>query len=159
ILSWLFNARMAAVRKTLNNELVADPSVLEISDLNEPNMSGIIRVNKDFYGTGEAKNAIFPLPVQDVTQGHMQDAAVVRDLMETVTGANRMVQGQSNTGRRAATEVQAMSAMAQGRMKLHALGAGHGFSEWGEIMVENTKMFFSQRLQLPIRDPYKDILS
>jgi len=158
-LSWLFNARMAAVRKTLNNEIVVDPSLIETVDWTQPNPSGIWRINKEHYTTGAAKEAVFPLPVQDTTQGHLNDARVVQDLIETVTGANRLIQGLSNTGRRAATEVQAQLSLASGRMKLlGVICAAQGISDWPEMMLENTKTFLSERLQMPTLDAYKQVI-
>jgi len=159
-LSWLFNARMAAVRKTLNNEIIVDPSLIETIDWTNPNPSGIWRINKEHYTTGAAKEAVFPLPVQDTTQGHLQDADVVMNLIETITGANKLLQGLGNTGRRAATEVQAQMSLASGRMKLIGLVcASQGMTEWAEMMLENTKMFLSQRLQVPTLDVYRKMLS
>jgi len=158
-LSWLFNSRMAAVRKTLNNEVIVDPSLLETVDWSNPNPSGIWRINKEHYTTGAAKEAVFPLPVQDTTQHHLADAQTVMDLIETVTGANRLLQGLSNTGRRAATEVQAQLSLASGRMKLIGVTcAAQGMIEWAEMMLENTKMFLSQRLQVPTLDIYRKML-
>lgn len=158
-LSWLFNSRMAAVRKTLNNEIVVDPSLIETVDWSAPNPSGIWRINKEHYTTGAAKEAVFPLPVQDTTQGHLNDAETVMNLIETVTGANRLLQGLGNTGRRAATEVQAQMSLASGRMKLIGVTcAAQGMTEWAEMMVENTKMFLSQRLQVPTLDIYRRML-
>jgi hypothetical protein len=42
-LSWLFNARMTAVRRTLNNELVIDPAMIEIADLKDPAPGRLLR--------------------------------------------------------------------------------------------------------------------
>lgn len=159
-LSWLFNSRMAAVRKTLNNEVIVDPSLLETVDWSNPNPSGIWRINKEHYTTGATKEAVFPLPVQDTTQGHLNDAETVMNLMETVSGANRLLQGLGNTGRRPATEVQAQMSLASGRMKLIGVTcAAQGMTEWAEMMLENTKMFLTQRLQVPTLDVYRKMLA
>jgi hypothetical protein len=158
-LNFLYNSRAAAVRKTLNNEVVLDPSVIETADYEGGNESGIWRITKDYYGAGAARDAVMPLPVQDVTSGHLRyDAPYSMELMDTITGASRLVQGLGNSGRRAATEVQAQISLSSGRMKLMGAIFGCGLSDLCEMQIANTQTFFGQRLQLPVNQAYQDIM-
>lgn len=160
LISWLYNARMASVRRTLNNEIVVDPTLIEPADILRPNPSGIWRLSKDAWRSGLSLDQIVkPLPVTDVTQGHAQDAKLLMDLMEQVTGANRLIQGLANPGRRAATEVNAQLSLSSGRMKLlAALCAAQGFIPQGEIYVRNNQAFLAEQLTLKVREGYQDIL-
>ncbi len=158
--SWLFNSRMANVRKTLNNETLIDSSLVEEADLAESNASGFIRLNQHAQGGGVPLDQIAkPFPVVDVTASHHQDAAVVRQIIEQITGANRLIQGLSNTGRRAATEVQGQLSLASGRMRVFALiAAVQGLSKWGRQMVRNLQVFMETSLGVRLKPPYNQII-
>src|SRR5262245_57600614 len=79
-LSWLFNARMMAVRKTLNNELVVDPSMIEEADLLDPRPGKLLRLTRAAQNSGLIDKAVFPLPVVDVTASHAIDSKNVREV-------------------------------------------------------------------------------
>lgn len=153
-LSWLFNARMQAVRRTLNNEMVVDPSMIEELDLLDPEPGRLLRLKRAAYGSQAVDKAVYPLPVQDVTAGHMQDAKAVTDLIETVTGANRLIMGLPNTGRRAATEVQGQLNLSSGRMKLLIeIATRQGLIPLAGQQARNTQTFLDQQT-LSLREPY-----
>jgi hypothetical protein len=111
---------MMAVRKTLNNELVVDPSMIEEADLLDPRPGKLLRLTRAAQNSGLIDKAVFPLPVVDVTAAHSIDSKNVREIGEEVTGASRLLMGLSNTGRRAATEVQSQTQLSSGRMKMLA---------------------------------------
>lgn len=159
-LSWLINSRSANVRRSMNYELLYDPSLVEETDLTSPNASGLIRLKEDAFHSGaDLGQIVKQLPVTDVTAGHMTDARAWADMIEQITGANRMIQGLSNTGRRAATEVQASLGLAAGRMKLIAMiAASQGLVDWSEQMIANNAAFLSERMTVKLRDPYTAIL-
>lgn len=159
-LSWLVNSRVANVRRSMNFEIIYDPSLIEQEDIENPKASGLIRLKPDAYNSDvDLNKAVRPFPVADVTAGHMADMRVWADLIEQVSGANRMIQGLSNTGRRAATEVQASLSLASGRMKLLALiMALQGVTELCEFQLANTQTFLGERLQLRVPEHYRAIL-
>jgi hypothetical protein len=154
IYSWLFNSRMAAVRRTLNPETIIDPSLIEREDWARSNISGIWRLTKNAMQGGISLDQVAkPMPIQDVTQGHLSDANVVASLIEQTTGASRHIQGLANPGRRAATEVQGQLGMAAGRMRLILLVAGaQGITDLCEQQVSNNRAFLEQRLTIRVRD-------
>lgn len=160
ILSWLFNSRMKNVRKTLNNELVIDPSQLEAEDYMRPNPAGLIRLSKAAQGQGvDLRTVVSPLPTVDVTAGHHTDARVVTDLIEQITGANRLIMGVANPGRRAATEVQGQLSLASGRMKLLALlASAQGFEPWCLQMTLNNQTFIREPMTMRLRPEYAAIM-
>lgn len=154
-LSWLFNSRMQSVRKTLNNQWVYDPSMVEEQDILGENQGQLIRLKRQHWQSGAVKEAVYPLPIQDVTQGHLSvDMPTVKGLAEEIHGASRLVMGMSNTGRRAATEVQASTQFSTGRMKLMLeLIAAQGLRPLVGQMVRNNQTFLDGQV-LPLREPY-----
>lgn len=158
--SWLFNSRMANVRKSLNNETIVDPSLIEEADLAESNASGIIRLNRHAQGGGfDMRQIAMPFPIVDVTSTHHNDARVTKDIVEQITGANRIIQGLANTGRRAATEVQGQLSLASGRMRVFALlCAIQGLGKWARQMVLNTQTFIQDAMSVRLKPPYNRVL-
>lgn len=158
--NWLVNSRTANVRRSLNFEIVYDPSLIERVDLESPNASGLIRLKPDAYqGNVPLNQIVQQFPVSDVTAGHIGDMKVWTEIMENSIGANRMIQGLANTGRRAATEVQATMSLAAGRMKLQSLIAAlQGLGNISEQMIENNKTFIVERLMVPTLQAYKDVV-
>jgi hypothetical protein len=158
-ISWLYNSRMQNVRKTLNNEWVVDPSLVEAKDLSDSEPGRMIRLARTAWGSGMANQAVFPLPVTDVTANHHNDSRITQEMGETVTGANRLIMGMSNTGRRAATEVQGQLSLASGRMKmLIELVVAQGMRPWASMMSRNTQVFLENSLNLRIREQYAGIV-
>lgn len=154
-LSWLFNARMQAVRKTLTNQGVVDPSMIEEADLTSEDIGAWLRLKRQHWQAGAVREAVFPLPMQDVTQSHVSvDAPVVREMIDMVTGANNLIMGIANTGRRSATEVQGQMQLASGRMKmLIELVARQGVMPWAHQMIRNNQTFLDG-MTLRLREPY-----
>jgi hypothetical protein len=158
ILSWLFNARWLAVQKTLNNETIYDPSMVEELDVLDADVGRLIRLKESAWGSGKLTEAMMHLDVQDVTQGHLNDARVVMELMEQVTAANRLIMGLANTGRRAATEVQGQMNLASGRMKMMIELVSHqGMQPWAGQMAKNTQAFAGE-LGVRLKPPYDRLL-
>jgi hypothetical protein len=158
-LSWLFNSRMMAVRKTLNNELVVDPSMIEESDLLDPRPGKLLRLTRAAQNSQSIDKAVFPLPVVDVTASHHQDSQVIREIGEEVTGASRLLMGLSNTGRRAATEVQGQLQLSSGRMKMLAeLIVCQGLRPWAHQMARNTQVFMTSSINIRVQQALADIL-
>jgi hypothetical protein len=158
ILSWLINSRLLNVEKTLNNEYVVDPSMVEEIDLLDPNPGRIIRLKEQAYMTGKAADAISQLRMDDVTQGHYTDAKVMMDLIQQITGANQLIMGMPNSGRRAATEVQGQMALSSGRMKMMVeLVSRGGLAPWANQMAKNTQAFVSDHT-MRLKPPYDRLL-
>lgn len=157
--SWLFNSRMLAVRRTLNNEMIIDPGMVEELDLLDPEPGRLIRLTREHWGDGHVRDAVFPIPIQDTTAGHLQDAKVVQDLIQTVVGASNIIMGMPNPGRRAATEVQGQMKLAAGRMQmLLELFAEQTMKPMARGMAKNTQAFLDLSQPMMLREPYPSIL-
>jgi hypothetical protein len=120
-LSWMYNSHMENVRRTLNNQFVADPSVVEIADLLQPQPGLIARIRREYQGRpGALDNAIKQLPMTDVTRTHMQDMDLMINLMQRVAAAPENLQGILAAGDRTLGEQQLALSAAAGRLRLEA---------------------------------------
>jgi hypothetical protein len=115
-LDWLFNTHFYNVRKTLNNEFIYDPSILVSKDVEAPGPGKLIRVRPEAYGK-DVRASFYQLQTADVTGRHIQDASMVMEMMQRLTGVNDTVMGMLNNSRRTATEVRSSSSFAVNRLK------------------------------------------
>lgn len=94
LVDFLFTSHVMNVRKAVNDMFVVDPYLVNIFDLVDPEPGGIVRLRRAAWGkAGAVKDAIFQVPVQDVTQGHVADAEYLMSFVQQVTGATDQVQG------------------------------------------------------------------
>lgn len=150
-LSWLFNSHMHNVRKTINDQLVVDPSRVVMKDLTDPNAGRLVRLKPEAYGT-DPKLAVNQLQTVDITRSHMQDALVVIDMMQRLTGVVDNVMGQVNSGgRKTATEVRTSSSFGVNRLKTACeYASAMGFSPLSRKLVSNTQQRYDGEKQFKI---------
>jgi len=144
-MTWLFNTHFFNVRKTLNDQLIVDPSRVVMKDLTDPNPGRLIRLRPEAYGT-DPRAAVSQLVVNDITRGHMADASLVADFMQRLTGAVDNIMGMVNTGgRKTATEVRSSTTFGINRLKtLAEYGSAVGFSPHAQKLVQNTQQYYDE---------------
>lgn len=114
ISTWLFNARITSVRKTVQNHYVADPSMIEMGDLEA--RSPIIRTKKGAGIMGVDKG-IKQLDTQDVTQSHIStDIPAVAALIRLASGISENSAGEYSKGRRSAAQTNTINQATQSRL-------------------------------------------
>ena len=118
-INWFINARVSSVRKVIQNQLIVDPSGIEIKDLQDRNP--VIRLKKTMAGSG-VDRYVQQLKVQDVTQGHLNDCSYLTKYGQEATGITESVLGQFASGRRSASEARNVAPAAAGRLLLTAHG-------------------------------------
>jgi len=112
---WFINSRILSVKKTLDPQLIVDPSGVEMSSVTSRQRvilmkRGVSRNGIDQY--------IKQLNVQDVTQGHLQDANHLQGLAQMASGVNDNAMGQYHGGRRSAREAAVVSQSAGARIRM-----------------------------------------
>lgn len=138
VVTWLLNARVAAVRQNVEGRYVVDPSFIEVSDLTAG--SKYIRLKKNAPYNQGVNAFIQQLKTVDPTVTHMQDAETLMRMMQVVSGVNENSMGQVASGRRSATENRAANAGAASRMKLIAATIWiDGLASQGRKMLLNTR--------------------
>ena len=142
VITWLINARVAAVRQNIEGRFVVDPSFVDVSTLTAGNKYILLKKNAP-YNQGVAA-FISQLKTVDPTVTHMQDAESLMRMMQTVSGVNENSMGQVASGRRSATENRAANAGAASRMKLIAATVWvDGLAPQGRKMLLNCRQDMS----------------
>lgn len=117
VVSYLINSRLASVRKSLENNVIVDPSGVDMASLES--RSPWILMKKGSPKLGVEK-FIRQLQFVDTTSKHLDDANMIMQLMQVVTGVNENAMGQFSGGRRSATEARAANSGSSSRMKVPA---------------------------------------
>ncbi len=115
LVSWFMNSRMAAVTRTVDNQMIVDPLLINVDDVTLRHR--VIRMQKAGAGK-DVRRGIMPLEIKDSTQGHVADMAALTALMQSITGVNDNMSGQYNGGRRSATEARSTMTGAASRVKM-----------------------------------------
>jgi hypothetical protein len=149
-LTWLLNTHFYNVRKSLNDQFIADPSKIVMKDLTDPNPGRIIRLKPAAYGS-DIRAAVMQLPVQDITRANLQDAQLVQDMIQRVTGVNDSLMGMVNSGRKTATEVRSSTTFGINRLKtvteyMSAVGMG----PWTQQIIQTTQQLYDQERKFRI---------
>lgn len=138
VITWLLNARVAAVRQNIEGRFVVDPSFVDVSTLTAGNKYVLLKKNAP-YNQGVTA-FISQLKTVDPTVTHLQDAEALMRMMQVVSGVNENSMGQVASGRRSATENRAANAGAASRMKLIAATVWvDGLAPQGRKMLLNCR--------------------
>lgn len=143
IMDWLVNSHFYNVRKTLNNQVVIDPSRIVMKDLLDPQPGGIIRMKPRGYGS-DPKTALSQLNIVDITRGHMTDLKMAFDLGQRVSGVSDQILGLlGGTGRKTAQEVRTSSAFGVNRLKtISEFMSAMGWGPLMKMLVSNTQQYY-----------------
>jgi hypothetical protein len=159
-LDWLFNSHIANVRKSINDMLVVDPSLINISDLLDPAPGKLIRMRRAAWGRG-VENAVKQLAVTDITRSHIQDSAYITELMKTTSGAVDSVMGLARSGSERisadesrGTRMAALSRLAKAA-KLTSLQTMH---DLGYMLASHTQQLMTQKLYVSVTGRWEEEL-
>jgi len=143
-ISWLLNSHFYNVRKALNDVRVVDPSRIVMKDLTSPIERGIVRLKPEAYGS-PTRDAIHQLVVPDMTRTHLQDIAIVEQMVQRISGVVDDLMGlSSGPSRESATGVRTRTGFAANRLKTVAeYNSAMGFSPLISKLVSNTQQFMS----------------
>lgn len=97
ILDWLFNSHISNVRKAVNNELIVDPYMVNVKDIEDPKPGKVIRLRRPAWGKG-VKDAVQQLNVQDITKGHIADSSWIVQWMQKIGAADDSSMGSLRQG-------------------------------------------------------------
>lgn len=162
LLNWMYNSHIANVRAFLNDALVVDPLAVNIKDITRPNPPKIIRLQKSLWMQGiNIDSVLKQLKVHDVTQSHIQDAALISDMMQRRTHTPDSLQGIETEVKRTATEIARMSTSGA---NILAAGASLHYAQalvpLAEMCVMNNQQFLSRGRYYRILGDYaSDIIS
>lgn len=147
VMSWLFNSHFYNVRKTLNDQFIVDPSMVVMSDLEDPNPGRLVRLKPAAYGKPVA-TVMQQFQTQDVTRGNLSDSDMVMQLSQRVSGVTDNIMGMVNSsGRKTATEVRSSSSFASNRLKTTVEWmSASAWAPWTQKLIQTTQqMYDSER--------------
>lgn len=143
-ISWMYNSHLENARKILNDQLVVDPSKIELDDLLNPAPGKLLRLRQEYWGT-DPRMAVHQLDVHDVSSQNISTANVLVDLLQRLSAANDQIQGQESDTRKTATEVSMATNMASGRLRtLAKVYATQGIVPLGRQLAQNNMSFMEQ---------------
>jgi hypothetical protein len=151
-MDWLFSSHMANVRKSINDMLIVDPSLINVNDLKDPAPGKLLRMRRAAWGRG-VDNAVKQLQVNDITQNHLKDSAIIADLMQKCTGSVDSVMGfQRKTSERvSATESRDTRSGALSRLAMTAKLVGlQMMQDLGYMLASHTQQLMSKELFVSI---------
>jgi len=144
VIDWLFNSHIANVRKVINDLLVVDPYLINISDLKDPEAGGLVRLRRPAWGKG-VKDAVMQLNVTDVTRQHIADVAAIIQYMQVIGGTDNPLMGNVRQGgpeRLTSVEFQGTARGAVNRMERMAKVVGvQGMQDIGTMFAYHTQQF------------------
>lgn len=160
-LDWMFNAHVANVRKAINDTLIVDPYMVNVSDLTSPKAGGIVRTRKPVWGRGVG-GAVEQLRITDVTRGHMADSEIIKSAMDRVGGANSAMSGELRRGgpeRLTGKEFQGTQQGGYTRMeRLARLIGEQCFKDIGMQFAANTQQYMSNDAYIKTVGEYEQTL-
>lgn len=146
IMTWLFNTHFYAVRKSLNGDVVYDPSRIVASDLlNSDGTGSRIKVKPVAYGADVRSMITILSGGADITGTHLRDTGIVGEMLQRVLGVSDNTMGAINPGgRKTATEVRSSNGGSITRMKTVAeYLSALGFSPLAQLMLQTSQQMYS----------------
>jgi len=118
--SALWNARLAAKRRSVSDRGLYDPSRVREADINSDNPSAKIPVRSAAYGK-PLQEAYFPIPFRDEqSSSFVQDAREMMQFANFVSGQNQAQQGQFVKGNKTLQEFDEIMGHSSGRQRMTA---------------------------------------
>ncbi len=151
-ITWMINSNLENARKSLNDRLLLDPSVVNMDDVMNPSAGKTIRLNREFWGMpGALDMGVKQLKVEDVSQQNMAHVGFLVDMLQRITAASETMQGQPTAEEKTATEISSMSQQGASRLRTQAkLFSAMGLVPLARQMVQNNQQFMTQETYLKI---------
>ncbi len=158
-IDWLWQSHVANVRKAVNNMFVVDPSRINMNDLVNTKYGMIARTRAANWGL-PVKDAIFQLPVQDVTQGHITDIGFLINIDNLVFTNTQAKGGMEKRGDRvSATEARDTRSSFLSKMEKQAKLGGMQFHyDIADQFASNTIQFLRDEQYVRITGDYAQVL-
>ena len=148
LVDFLYTSHVENIRRVINDNLVVDPSLINIHDLNTNKPGKIIRARKRAWGQGGLRdNAIFQLDVKDVTSGNVSDAMFLMDQAKTATSTMDQLGGNlaPRTSRVSANEAQGIRLAGLSRLERPAQIVSHQFMlPIARMFASNVQQFMTE---------------
>lgn len=148
VMTWLINSHFYNVRSAMNNQLIVDPSMIVMKDLERPGPGKLIRLKPGAYGK-DVRMAVQQLAVADMTRNHIGDMNVLMQVIQRMTGAIDPMMGVMEAGgRKTATEVRTSAGMGSNRLKTQCEWFSvTGWSPMTQRLIQRSQQFYDANRQ------------
>jgi len=125
VIDWLWNSRIANIRRSINNSMIWSTVLFEEADVLHPNAAGSIRLTQkaeELLLTGQLTipQMWSQLLMQDLTGSHAQAAGGLFEMMQRMSAASDPAMSQPTAEKRTLGEIQSMLAAASQQMMMVA---------------------------------------
>lgn len=161
IMDFLFNSRIANVRKAVNDTLIVDPSMVNMNDLRSPEPGKIVRTRRSMWGKG-VTGIVEQLKIVDITKGNVADIALLLNQMKETTSAVDVIAGNIRTGgeRRSATESRDARTGALAKLnKTARMIAMQSMVDIGTMLASQTQQLMKEDVQVKITGRWAEDLA
>ncbi len=159
-LDWMVNSHVTNVRKSINDMLIVDPSLINVPDLTDPAPGKLVRLRRAAWGKG-VKDAVYQLQVNDVTKQHIQDSVYLTNLMKDVSGSADIVMGiaRRTSERVSATESRGTMSGALSRLAKSArLVSLQAIGDLSYMLASHTQQLMSKNLYVTVSGRWQELL-
>lgn len=159
-LDWMINSHVTNVRKSINDMLVVDPSLVNMDDLKDPEPGKLIRLRRSVWGRG-VDSAVKQLAVNDITRNNVVDASMFIDLMKAISGGVDAVAGlrRKTSERVTAEEVRGDRYGGLSRLERLAKVAGwQALRDLGQMMASQTQQLMTEETYIKVTGQWQDVL-
>lgn len=153
-------SHVANVRKSINDMLVVDPSLVNMDDLKDPQPGKLIRLRRSVWGRG-VDSAVKQLAVTDITRNNVADASIIMDLMKATSGSVDAVSGlrRKTSERVTAEEVRGDRFGGLSRLERLAKVAGWmALQDLGMMLASQTQQLMSEETYIKTAGQWQDVL-
>jgi hypothetical protein len=151
VMDWLINAHFYNVRAVGNGRFIADPSRINVADLERGDPGFVLQLRPEAFGS-DVREVFQQLQTVDVTANHMNDFQRMFQIGEQVFGINEQVLGAlSGGGRKTATEVRTSASFGVNRLKTMAeYMSSVGMTAHATKLVQHTQQFQDEAMTVKI---------
>lgn len=147
VLDFLINQFIRDQKKTGNDMMGADPSMWDLSTLEDPEPGRVLLLDRDYWGRPNAVNdGLMQLKFNNTTASNIPAAGFIADFMKQATGANDNVQGVSQARSEAITATEASGARQSSLSRLQKdvrVMDVMGMTDLAIMLASNTQQFMS----------------
>lgn len=152
-MNWLINSHMYNVEKSVNNEYLYDPTMINQADFLDPAPGKRIRVKPAAYGK-DVRQFIHQFQQIDFTKSNLTDLGLVETLFQRLFGINEQMMGAMlEGGRKTATEIRSSNGFGLNRLKVLAEFFGtHFMAPLGNKLLKNCLQMYPEDYKVVILD-------
>jgi len=158
---WLLQSHVANIKKSINDQIVVDPSLVNINDVKNPTAGKIIRKRRAAWGRGDVMDGIGQLKVTDVTAGFVGEISMLSDIIKYTAGASDSLQGiiQKRGERVSAEEAGGARMSALSRMqKMARITSEMAMSDIGYMFAYHTQQLMSNNTYVKTVGEWEQLL-